>query len=637
MWMTGTADTDGNGDIDDDDRISWQDAVDFCNDLVYAGFDDWYLPDFFMLSAIVNYGVYNPAIDTTVFDCKSKLYWSSTSYAIDANSVWAVLFNDGYDSWSGKTSRDYVRCVRGGDETITIGSYVDNEDGTVRDQGTDLTWMQSTADINNDGNINYSDDSVAWKDALAYCEDLDFAGYTDWRLPNQRALKSIVKYDAFDPAIDPVFECESAYYWSSTTYANAANRACGVDFYHGYAGCDDKTNYSYRYVRCVRGGLRGNGPFDLSVIPTGTGGGTVTSNPAGIDCPGDCTESYSSGQAVQLTATADPGSVFSGWSGDCAGTASTVTVTMDKAKSCTATFNAGVSSYTLTAAVDPAGGGTVTSNPAGIDCPGDCTEDYNDGTAVALTANPAADYAFDHWTGDCAGSNPVCDLTMNSDRNATAHFVCAAIGAPAANDPGNTISSGTAYQVSWGAVDGAQDYVIQEATDAAFTTIVSTHTVATTQQQYTHDVAVDTTYYYRVRARRSCGSESPWSNVVDMTVLTHVFSHFDLTGQWDWFYKWNNFFIVFGVFEVQNVGDQEYHGLVTVDFYSSDDRQLDGNDPFLERRTVDLQGQNTVLIFSYRSGESWFRSSPVPNVIAVIDPDNLIDESNEGNNVILNP
>ncbi len=531
--------------------------------------------------------------------------------------------------------------VSGAGPAWSIGPYIDNGDGTVTDQGTDLMWMQSAADTDADGNID-TDDEISWKDALAYCEDLNFAGFTDWRLPNQRELTSIIKYNAFAPAIDPVFSDGSSYYWSSTTTAHHANYALGVHFNYGSDGWDFKTHLYY--VRCVRGGLAGTGPFDLSVILTGTGEGTVTSDPVGIDCPGDCTESYPDGQNVQLTATADAGSVFSGWSGECAGTDPDVTVTMDRAKSCTAAFDVEIYSYLLTAAVDPAGGGTVTSNPEGINCPGDCTEDYLEETDVDLTANAAANYTFDHWTGDCTGNNPVCNLTMNSDRDATAHFVCADIGAPVANDPGNTIASDTAYQVSWGAVDGAQDYVIQEATDAAFTTIVSTHTVATTQQQYTHDVAVDTTYYYRVRARRSCGSESPWSNVVDMTVLTHVFSHFDLTGQWNWYYRFGNLMLS-GFLEIQNVGDQEYHGLVTVDFYASEDRQLDENDLFINRQTVNIQGHNKILFFSYGlSGFSrilrweWSRILEFPSIpnqiIAVIDPDNLIGESNEGNNVI---
>ena len=70
----------------------------------------------------------------------------------------------------------------------------------------------------------------------------------------------------------------------------------------------------------------------------GTGSGTVTSTPAGIDCGTDCSESYDYGTEVTLSAVAATGSTFAGWSGaNCSGTGSCV-VTMDAAKSVTATF-----------------------------------------------------------------------------------------------------------------------------------------------------------------------------------------------------------------------------------------------------------------------------------------------------------
>ena len=56
---------------------------------------------------------------------------------------------------------------------------------------------------------------------------------------------------------------------------------------------------------------------NLTVTKLGTGTGTVTSNPVGIDCGTDCTEYYKIGTEVTLTATPDAGSVFAAWSGDC--------------------------------------------------------------------------------------------------------------------------------------------------------------------------------------------------------------------------------------------------------------------------------------------------------------------------------
>lgn len=75
----------------------------------------------------------------------------------------------------------------------------------------------------------------------------------------------------------------------------------------------------------------------LDVARAGEGGGTVTSDPAGIDCGDDCTEGYEEGTDVTLVATADEGSVFAGWSGACEGTGS-CDLSMDGPRSVTATF-----------------------------------------------------------------------------------------------------------------------------------------------------------------------------------------------------------------------------------------------------------------------------------------------------------
>ena len=78
---------------------------------------------------------------------------------------------------------------------------------------------------------------------------------------------------------------------------------------------------------------------ELSVSTAGEGSGTVTSDPAGIDCGEDCSEGYEEGTSVTLTATADEGSVFDGWSGPtCEGTGP-CELTIDDATQVTATFS----------------------------------------------------------------------------------------------------------------------------------------------------------------------------------------------------------------------------------------------------------------------------------------------------------
>ncbi len=80
------------------------------------------------------------------------------------------------------------------------------------------------------------------------------------------------------------------------------------------------------------------GFFNLAVSKSGTGAGTVTSSPAGINCGSDCSENLLAGTSVTLTAAPTAGSSFTGWSGSgCSGT-STCTVTMLGARAVDAKF-----------------------------------------------------------------------------------------------------------------------------------------------------------------------------------------------------------------------------------------------------------------------------------------------------------
>lgn len=71
------------------------------------------------------------------------------------------------------------------------------------------------------------------------------------------------------------------------------------------------------------------------------GSGKIASVPAGIDCGTDCTENYAAATMVTLTATTNANTTFKGWSGACTGTGASTSVTLDAAKSCTATFEIG--------------------------------------------------------------------------------------------------------------------------------------------------------------------------------------------------------------------------------------------------------------------------------------------------------
>ncbi len=80
------------------------------------------------------------------------------------------------------------------------------------------------------------------------------------------------------------------------------------------------------------------GQFDLAVSKSGTGGGTVSSSPAGINCGSDCSETLQDGTSVTLTATPATGSSFTAWSGSGCSGKSTCTVTMSEARAVDAKF-----------------------------------------------------------------------------------------------------------------------------------------------------------------------------------------------------------------------------------------------------------------------------------------------------------
>jgi hypothetical protein len=157
--------------------------------------------------------------------------------------------------------------------------------------------------------------------------------------------------------------------------------------------------------------------FTLTVQKGGSGIGSIVSTPAGINCGSDCTEAYNSGTVVTLTATPVSGSTFEGWSGACSG-AGQCSVTMDADKTVTATFNQ--QQYTLMVTKAGTGSGTVTSSPAGINCGDDCSETYDQGTSVTLTATPASGSTFEGWSGDADCSDGV--VLMNVNKTCTATF-----------------------------------------------------------------------------------------------------------------------------------------------------------------------------------------------------------------------
>ena len=149
-----------------------------------------------------------------------------------------------------------------------------------------------------------------------------------------------------------------------------------------------------------------------------TGGGHVSGG--GIDCPSKCVANESLNSAVTLNASPNDGYVFTGWTGGCAGTTPTCTVTMTTDTAVTATFaQSNVLSVTIS------GNGSVTGGSGAINCGGGatiCSANFASGATVSLVASPATGATFTGWTGACGGTATTCTVAMNQSKNVTATF-----------------------------------------------------------------------------------------------------------------------------------------------------------------------------------------------------------------------
>jgi len=289
------------------DTTYWQQALDYANNLTLAGYSDWRLPNVNELESLINANEANSAtwLNAQGFtNVQACCYWSSTTVAVDTVYAWFVGMDYGGVSYYYKSSYDYVWPVRGGqcgsldhsviclqktgqmkcyntsggeipcagtgqDGEIQAGvarpdpGFADHGDGTITDNLTGLMWTK---------NANLPGGTTNWQQALDYANNLTLAGYSDWRLPNRKELYSLQDFSRYDPALPaghPFTNVQNSHYWSSTTYANFADRAWRVYMSYGVV------YYLYKsyntYVWPVRGGQ----------VPTLIELSTFTATPSG--------------------------------------------------------------------------------------------------------------------------------------------------------------------------------------------------------------------------------------------------------------------------------------------------------------------------------------------------------------------
>ena len=130
-----------------------------------------------------------------------------------------------------------------GPRFITILGY--GTEASIKDRLTGLIWS---------GNANI-DGQKTWAEATNYCENLFYAGFSDWKLPNVLELKSLIDFSEFLPALPsghPFSAVQENYHWTSSPYLTRSDFAWFVDFRNG--NVDGRGLNGNYYVWPVRAG-----------------------------------------------------------------------------------------------------------------------------------------------------------------------------------------------------------------------------------------------------------------------------------------------------------------------------------------------------------------------------------------------
>jgi hypothetical protein len=254
----------------------YNDAVNYCNGIVWGGKSDWRVPSINELYTISNRGADNPAIFSKFVNTNiDKRYWTSTKYKRSANKHYTLGFDKGNDFTSSDNQKRYVRCVRKDLVSRPLFPFLSRftrANNVVSDRSSQLQWWDPTTMIFVLGtfiplpfpghfgppHVNYIGKVAktgTFAQAISNCESLSKDGKSDWRLPNINELLTIVNYHKSSGVAfyDDFKSNTSGLYFSSTTRNDDTDKAWIVNFADGQdvIGIDKTSTQKYRCVRTM--------------------------------------------------------------------------------------------------------------------------------------------------------------------------------------------------------------------------------------------------------------------------------------------------------------------------------------------------------------------------------------------------
>ncbi len=235
---------------------SYDDIAPYCEEtLAEYGGGGWRMPTPAEILTIADHDIFN--------NLESGKQIKSLYFNVDwegSQSFWTSNENFYYDTYTGRigsteqSGYNGLLCVKGEKYgEVAASDYTSkNENGQemIFDSKTNLFWQKTSVN------------GKTWKEALAYCESLEYAGHDDWRLPNKNELATLVDYSKSNPASSfPGMTAEL--FVTSTSTRNLGEVT--IDMKTGLMGTNAGSSESGEYsVICVRSDLL---PYPEDGIP----------------------------------------------------------------------------------------------------------------------------------------------------------------------------------------------------------------------------------------------------------------------------------------------------------------------------------------------------------------------------------
>lgn len=209
-------------------RRPYHEGVQYCKSLELGGYSDWRMPNIKEAQTITHYASARPTIWMKYFkdvfaglpgygDRGKGGMWAGPIGPDHNNSGWHMGLIDGHFMGYPRGGYKTTRCVRADNN----GGYfdpvlTDNNDGTATDSQVKLMWIKKV-----------ESGLLDWEASLQYCENLEFAGHKDWKLPHNKESTSIVELNKFKPALNETLFADTnykAFYWTRTPETRDAAR-----------------------------------------------------------------------------------------------------------------------------------------------------------------------------------------------------------------------------------------------------------------------------------------------------------------------------------------------------------------------------------------------------------------------------